>query len=125
MPYFSLIEAVRREVTASIKLILGLCQSRFAQELQVLQTLKQQISNSRVRHRKKLLIAMYASLTNLSKKAIGRGYTTKDQDPLHAPDAEHVYIRGDITNRSPCPGLNALANQGYLWVVILLCHCHD
>lgn len=26
----------------------------------------------------------------------------------------HDYIRGDIANRGPCPGLNALANHGYL-----------
>ncbi|KAL8772413.1 MAG: hypothetical protein Q9209_002364 [Squamulea sp. 1 TL-2023] len=29
-------------------------------------------------------------------------------------DEDHTYIRGDIENRSPCPGLNALANQGFL-----------
>ncbi|ERF76991.1 hypothetical protein EPUS_06859 [Endocarpon pusillum Z07020] len=26
----------------------------------------------------------------------------------------HSYIRGNIATRGPCPGLNALANQGYL-----------
>jgi hypothetical protein len=60
------------------------------------------------------LFNMYVSLTNLIKAAVGGGYTKKIQDPLHAEDADHVYIRGDIVNRGPCPGLNALANQGYL-----------
>ncbi|KAM7217632.1 putative sterigmatocystin biosynthesis peroxidase stcC [Rhypophila decipiens] len=27
---------------------------------------------------------------------------------------EHVYIRGRVVDRGPCPGLNSLANQGYL-----------
>ncbi|KAG9725068.1 Cloroperoxidase, partial [Aureobasidium melanogenum] len=27
---------------------------------------------------------------------------------------DHYYTRGEITDRGPCPGLNALANQGYL-----------
>ncbi|KAK3322711.1 Chloroperoxidase [Apodospora peruviana] len=27
---------------------------------------------------------------------------------------DHAYIRGSITDRGPCPGLNSLANQGYL-----------
>jgi hypothetical protein len=27
---------------------------------------------------------------------------------------DHSYIRGNIFDRGPCPGLNALANQGYL-----------
>ncbi|KAF2728159.1 Cloroperoxidase [Polyplosphaeria fusca] len=31
-----------------------------------------------------------------------------------AQQADHAYIRGDIGDRGPCPGLNALANQGYL-----------
>ncbi|KAK4613679.1 Putative sterigmatocystin biosynthesis peroxidase stcC [Fulvia fulva] len=29
-------------------------------------------------------------------------------------EVEHEYIRGNIQDRSPCPGLNALANHGYL-----------
>jgi hypothetical protein len=57
---------------------------------------------------------MYVSLTNLVKAAVSGGHTSKIQDPLHAEDADHVYSRGDISNRGPCPGLNALANQGYL-----------
>lgn len=59
---------------------------------------------------------MYVSLTNLLKAAVGGGPATKTTDPLHEQDADHTYIRGDIENRSPCPGLNSLANQGYLQV---------
>ena len=28
---------------------------------------------------------------------------------------EHAYVRGHIDDRGPCPGLNALANQGFLY----------
>jgi hypothetical protein len=27
---------------------------------------------------------------------------------------DHSYVRLNIADRAPCPGLNALANQGYL-----------
>ena len=33
---------------------------------------------------------------------------------------DHVYARGNIDTRGPCPGLNSLANQGYLYVGCLL-----
>jgi hypothetical protein len=36
--------------------------------------------------------------------------TTKDED--------HTYIRGPMEGRGPCPGLNSLANQGFLYVLI-------
>ncbi len=29
-------------------------------------------------------------------------------------EKDHSYLRGDIPHRGPCPGLNSLANQGYL-----------
>lgn len=31
-------------------------------------------------------------------------------------DADHTYIRGHESQRSPCPFLNALANHNYLYV---------
>jgi len=33
-------------------------------------------------------------------------------------EADHAYIRGHESQRSPCPFLNALANQNYLYVLI-------
>lgn len=38
------------------------------------------------------------------------------QEIAKAQQADHEYVRGNIVNRGPCPGLNALANQGYLYV---------
>jgi len=36
------------------------------------------------------------------------------QGPTSVGNQDHTYIRGHISTRGPCPGLNALANQGYL-----------
>jgi hypothetical protein len=58
---------------------------------------------------------MYLSLTNIFKSALTGGAQQHDQLKVH-DDEDHTYIRGDIETRSPCPGLNALANQGYLYV---------
>jgi len=58
---------------------------------------------------------MYLSLTNIVKNAFTSGSQAKEQNHTEVSrDDDHAYIRGDITARGPCPGLNALANQGYL-----------
>jgi Peroxidase, family 2 len=58
---------------------------------------------------------MYLSVTNIVKSFFTSGFQKKGQNPTESQSNEdHAYIRGDITNRGPCPGLNALANQGYL-----------
>lgn len=31
---------------------------------------------------------------------------------------DHAYVRGSIESRGPCPGLNSLANQGWMYVAI-------
>ena len=58
---------------------------------------------------------MHLTLTNIAKSAFTGGYQKKSQVG-YRDDGDHVYIRGDIENRGPCPGLNALANQGYLYI---------
>ena len=40
--------------------------------------------------------------------------TTAFSKALSNGDVKHEYVRGNIQQRSPCPGLNALANHGYL-----------
>jgi hypothetical protein len=32
---------------------------------------------------------------------------------------DHTYIQGNIANRGPCPGLNALVNHGHLYVAAI------
>jgi len=53
---------------------------------------------------------MYLTLFN----AVHGLFTSASQKPNGRKPQDHFYIRGDITDRGPCPGLNALANQGYL-----------
>jgi Peroxidase, family 2 len=58
---------------------------------------------------------MYLSVTNIVKSFFTPGFQKKGQKPTDSQsNDEHTYIRGDIADRGPCPGLNALANQGYL-----------
>jgi len=56
---------------------------------------------------------MHLTITNIAKCFFTGGYQKKSQVETH-DNVDHTYIRGDIANRGPCPGLNALANQGYL-----------
>jgi hypothetical protein len=60
-------------------------------------------------------IIMYLSLTNLFKGLFSSGYSKKGEAPSVTEEIDdHVYIKGNPDDRGPCPGLNALANQGYL-----------
>ena len=58
---------------------------------------------------------MHLTITNIIKNLFTGGFQKKSkiQSPSDVEE-DHAYIRGDIENRGPCPGLNALANQGYL-----------
>jgi hypothetical protein len=63
---------------------------------------------------------MYVSLTNIVKSIFSSGYTKKGQKPTNSLlDEDHTYIKGNPDDRGPCPGLNALANQGYLYAPFL------
>ncbi|KAL8751649.1 MAG: hypothetical protein Q9199_006272 [Rusavskia elegans] len=56
---------------------------------------------------------MHLTLTNIFQNLFTSGF--QEVPPAKSlEDEDHTYIRGDIGNRSPCPGLNALANQGFL-----------
>lgn len=60
---------------------------------------------------------MYLGLTDLAKGLLGGGVSAGNTNGLiNSKGGDHYYTRGDITERGPCPGLNALANQGYLFV---------
>lgn len=58
---------------------------------------------------------MYLTITNLVKTFFTGGFKQGLQ-AQPADHGDHTYVRGDIENRGPCPGLNALANHGYLYV---------
>jgi hypothetical protein len=62
---------------------------------------------------------MYLTITNIIKNLFTGSFQKKSQVESH-DDEDHAYIRGDIENRGPCPGLNALANQGYLYLPSIL-----
>ena len=53
---------------------------------------------------------MHLPILNIFKSLFNRGYL---KEPPKDGD-DHKYIKGDVENRGPCPGLNALANMGYL-----------
>ncbi|KAH0372290.1 Cloroperoxidase, partial [Aureobasidium melanogenum] len=58
---------------------------------------------------------MYLGLTYLAKGLLGGSVSAGKTNGLtNSKGGDHYYTRGDITERGPCPGLNALANQGYL-----------
>jgi len=60
---------------------------------------------------------MYLSVGNIVKGFFGGSFQRNETlaaTQLDNSNDDHAYIRGDPENRGPCPGLNALANQGYL-----------
>ena len=57
----------------------------------------------------------HLSLINIIKTLFFGGFLDKSE-ARPDQDEDHKYVPGDITTRGPCPGLNALANQGYLFV---------
>jgi len=54
------------------------------------------------------------TLTNIVKTFFTGGYLDKKTKAKLANHEDHTYIKGDPEHRGPCPGLNALANQGWL-----------
>lgn len=49
-------------------------------------------------------------------------FKSKPNDEIEAiEEADHSYIRGHESQRSPCPFLNALANHNYLYILISFC----
>ncbi|EPS41146.1 hypothetical protein H072_4943 [Dactylellina haptotyla CBS 200.50] len=57
---------------------------------------------------------MYITVTNIVKSAMTFGLPKPAKSGGEEGEEDHAYIKGDISIRSPCPGLNALANQGYI-----------
>jgi hypothetical protein len=59
---------------------------------------------------------MYLTVINIAKGFFGSGFQARGTPSTQSDNVneDHAYIRGSPENRGPCPGLNALANQGYL-----------
>jgi len=57
---------------------------------------------------------MHLTLTNIVKNVFTSPFSSTPKPTESQLNGDHAYIKGDIANRGPCPGLNALANQGYL-----------
>jgi hypothetical protein len=61
-----------------------------------------------------ILASMQLSLTSIVKTFFTGGYADKKDKAGLIYSQDHTYIKGDPEHRGPCPGLNALANQGWL-----------
>ncbi len=57
---------------------------------------------------------MYLGIFSALKSLLTFGSQKQQGEIKYSPFDDHSYIRGNIADRGPCPGLNALANQGYL-----------
>lgn len=68
---------------------------------------------------------MYLSLTDLIKGLLTFNVSAEKNKVLaNSKGGDHYYARGNITDRGPCPGCNALANSGFLFVHRCLIHMH-
>lgn len=57
---------------------------------------------------------MYFTVFNAIKSIFNFDTKEREVERRRIAKEDHSYQRLDITLRAPCPGLNALANQGYL-----------
>ncbi|KUJ24407.1 Cloroperoxidase [Mollisia scopiformis] len=57
---------------------------------------------------------MYLTLISIVKSIFSSSHSKGVVAPASEENEDHVYIKGNPDDRGPCPGLNALANQGYL-----------
>ncbi|KUJ14009.1 Cloroperoxidase, partial [Mollisia scopiformis] len=55
---------------------------------------------------------MHLGIINFIKGLLG--LASSKPNPAFKDDDDNKYIRGPIGNRGPCPGLNSLANSGYI-----------
>jgi len=60
---------------------------------------------------------MYLGLADLIKGLLTSNVSAEKKKVLtNSKGGDHYYARGNITDRGPCPGLNALSNSGFLFV---------
>lgn len=69
---------------------------------------------------------MYLDLTDLIKGLLTFNVPAEKKKVLtNSKGGDHDYARGNITDRGPCPGVNALANSGFLFVHHCPIHMHQ
>jgi Peroxidase, family 2 len=59
---------------------------------------------------------VHATLFSFLKGTVNPKSRERSQEIAKTQREDHAYARGNIDTRGPCPGLNSLANQGYLYV---------
>jgi len=57
---------------------------------------------------------MYFTVFNAVKALFNFDNKERTAEAEKIRKEDHSYVRLNIADRAPCPGLNALANQGYL-----------
>ncbi|KAK4163945.1 Chloroperoxidase [Cladorrhinum sp. PSN259] len=57
---------------------------------------------------------MYFTMFNAFKSLLNFDTKEREIEAAKIRNEDHSYVRLNIADRAPCPGLNALANQGYL-----------
>ncbi|KAK3368589.1 Chloroperoxidase [Podospora didyma] len=57
---------------------------------------------------------MHISIFQAIRSYLPFGSKERDTEFAKIGEEDHAYVRGNISGRGPCPGLNSLANQGYL-----------
>lgn len=57
---------------------------------------------------------MYLTVFDSIRSLFSSNVRERNEEINKIHKEDHSYIRLDIADRAPCPGLNSLANQGYL-----------
>ena len=71
---------------------------------------------------------MYLGLTDLTKGLLTSNVSAESKKKnvlTNSKGGDHCYVRGNITDRGPCPGLNSLSNSGFLSVRHRLVRMHQ
>jgi hypothetical protein len=59
---------------------------------------------------------VHVTLFSFLRSIVSFGSQERKREIAKIQQEDHAYARGNIESRGPCPGLNSLANQGYLCV---------
>jgi hypothetical protein len=57
---------------------------------------------------------MFITITGILRSLLSFNTKEREEEIARLHKIDHSYQRLNMADRAPCPGLNALANQGYL-----------